>query len=112
MRNRRTRIRFPVFSNFEVRVIQSRNITATGQRFGVDTSADQAAVITDPAKFPKRAVLVLGMDADEGTIAHEASHAVRAVLNFAGARTDNEVFAYHLDFLVGRIHRFLKGSAK
>jgi len=56
----------------------------------------------------KHGYLVLPLNPDEGTIAHEASHAVEELFNFTGVSRDEENFAYHLDYLVGRIHKFLK----
>jgi hypothetical protein len=107
--NRSTDVLFPVFG-YEVRVIAARSVERTGAKLGADLSGAVAGFVYPGTKKPKRAWIVLSPDADEATVAHEASHAVRAMLNNAGARTDNEVFAYHLDFLVGRIHKFLKRS--
>jgi hypothetical protein len=106
--NKRTDVRFPVFG-YTVRVIVARSIQRSGAKLGADLSGALAGFIYPGEDNPKRSWIVLPLDADEATVAHEASHAVRAMLNFAGARTDNETFAYHLDFLVGRIHKFLKG---
>ena len=106
MRNRRTSVTFPVFSGYKVSVIHARNIENTGRRLRVDMAGCAAAYVSDPDV--KGGVIVLGPDADEATVAHEASHAIRAMLAWAGARNDNETFAYHLDFLVGRIHKFLR----
>lgn len=107
--NRATVVRFPVFSGFEVRVILSHNLITTGRRLQTDLAGCAGAFLTSNKK-PGIGWLVLPLDADEATVAHEASHAIRALLNHVGARNDNETFAYHLDFLVGRIHRFMKGK--
>ena len=103
MRNRRTKVRFPVFNGYEVRVILSRNVPGTCRRLKVDPDC-VACFVPDG----KRGYLVLPLVPDEGTIAHEASHAVQALFVYVGARRDEEAFAYHLDYLVGRIHKFLK----
>jgi hypothetical protein len=111
MRNQQSRIRFPVFNGFEVRVIIARDIQATGRRLDADLTGCAAAFITNTDK-PKRGWIVFGVNPDEATIAHEASHAVRAIMRYAGARVEDEVFAYHLDYLVGKIHKFLKRGNK
>jgi len=111
MVNRSTDVKFPVFNGYVVRVIAARDVKATGRRLGTDLTGAMAAFITSTAS-PKKGWLVLGTAPDEGTIAHEASHAIRALFNAHGARMDDEAFAYHLDFLVGRIHRFLKGGKR
>jgi hypothetical protein len=106
--NRRTRIVFPVFNGYEVRVVQAHSVQATGKSLHVDLSDAQAALVTDPA-HPSVSWLVLGPKADEADVAHEASHAIRAMFKTMGVQhAANEVFAYHLDYLVGRIHKFLK----
>jgi hypothetical protein len=105
--NRRTTVVFPVFNGYSVRVILARNIQATGRVLRVDLSDAQAAHISDPAK-PKRGWIVLGPKASEADMAHEASHAVRAMFKVMGIRSGDEIFAYHLDYLVGRIHGFIK----
>jgi len=106
MRNRSTDIRFPVFNGYTVRVILARDVEATGRRLGTDLKGALAGHVHEGKKV---AWIVLGPKGrDEATVAHEASHAVRALLAWAGARNDNETYAYHLDYLVGRIHKFLK----
>lgn len=106
--NRRTVVRFPVFSGYEVRVILSANPVRTAARLGAGSDYCVACFIpADPgAPFPV-AYLILPLAPDEGTIAHECAHAVRAIFKRAGVRNDDEAFAYHLDYLVGRVHKFL-----
>lgn len=106
-RNRRTSIAFPVFRDYTVHVILSHDMKATGRRLHEDLSACDGALVTYPAT-PRESWLVLGPDPSEDTIAHEAAHAVRAILDEAGAGVDDEVFAYHLGYLVGKIHGFIK----
>jgi hypothetical protein len=108
MRNRTTDITFPVFNGYTVRVILSHDLKATGRRLNADLDNAIAAHVPADPELPKRVWLIFGLEPDEATVAHEASHAVRSMLNYVGARTDNETFAYHLDYLVGRIHKFLK----
>ena len=105
--NRRTKLKFDVYQ-FQITVILARDLAATGRCLGVDLKGAIAAFVPGDPKTPKRTWIVLGLEPDEATVAHEASHAVRYMLKYAGARADNEAFAYHLDYLVGRIHKFLK----
>ena len=107
MRNRSTVVRFPVFPGFAVRVIQARDVMRTCRRLGADATPCRAAFITG-ADSPGLGWLVLGLAPDPATIAHESSHAVRALFRAHGAKADDEAFAYHLDYLVGRIHKFLE----
>jgi len=108
MRNRTTTIRFPVFNGYEVRVICARDLAATGRRLKEDfTGAEACFVYKD--EHPAMSWIVFSPKAEPDTIAHEASHAVRHLFKFSGAAEDDEAFAYHLAYLVGRIHKFLKG---
>lgn len=105
MGNRRATIRFPVFK-YTLTVIQARDLVRTGKRLGTDLNGCGAAFVYIPGT--QHGYLVFEMDADESTIAHEASHAVRAMFRAVGTRPDEEAFAYHLGHLVGRLHKFLK----
>jgi hypothetical protein len=111
MTNRRAKICFPAFNGYEVRVILAGNVTRTCSRIQPGFGYCIAAFI--PGEDSKRrGYLVLGLTPDAGTIAHEASHAIQELFRWAGARRDEETFAYHLDYLVGRVHKFLaKGKA-
>ena len=104
MRNRSFKVRFPIFANYEVRIIFSRNLKTTCDRLNTDAYPCEACFIPGENK----GWLVFPSAPDEGTIAHEASHVVQELFRHVGARRDDEVFAYHLDYLVSRIHRFLK----
>lgn len=111
MANRRSTVRFPVFNGYQVRVICARDVERTGKRLGIDLSGARAAFVTDTG-HPRKGWIVFEAKPDEATIAHEASHAVRAIMRYAGAKVEDEVFAYHLDYLVDKIHRFLKKGKK
>lgn len=106
MPNPRTTVKFDVFG-FIVIVIRTRDISATGRRLRADLAHAEAAFMTK-SDNPMKGWLILGPGSTEGTIAHESAHAVRAMLTAVGAELDDETFAYHLDYLVGRIHSFLK----
>lgn len=109
MSNRRSRIRFPVFRGFEVRVILSRDLVATGRRLKEEddlSHADAALVVSK--KDPMTCWLLLGPDGrDADTISHEASHAVKQLFKSTGVKMDEEAFAYHLGYLVGKVHNFI-----
>lgn len=107
MRNRATSVRFPVFNGYTIRVILSRNVPRTAGRLGAGTGHCIACFIRDDVESNRRAWLVLPVEPDAGTVAHEAAHAVRELFRFTGVRNDDETFAYHLDFLVGRVHKFV-----
>lgn len=47
MANRRTRVTFPVFRGYEVRIIIARDLMATGRRLGANLTGAEAAFITE-----------------------------------------------------------------
>lgn len=105
-RNRRTKVLFPVFKGYEVCVILARDLEKTGKRLAADLKDCEAAFVThDDA--PGYGWLVFPLAPPPGLISHEASHAIEALFAFAGAARDEESFAYHLEYLVGRIHKFV-----
>jgi hypothetical protein len=51
--------------------------------------------------------IILPFDAPCSSVAHEAWHAVRRMLDYCGAEQENEVVAYHLGYVVNKIIHFL-----
>jgi hypothetical protein len=106
MANRRTKVVFHGFRDFTVHIIFARDVERTGRRLGGDTSGSDAAYVY--AAGGRAGWLILPLNPSESLVAHEAAHAVRHVMDSAGALIDDEVFAHHLDFLVHRIYTFHK----
>jgi hypothetical protein len=102
-------VTFPVFSDFEVRVIFARDVAATARRLGEreDMSSTEAAIIYFLAR-PTVCWLVLPRAPGEGVVAHEAAHVIRRIFDVMGVKDDDEAFAYHLCYLVERIYKFLR----
>jgi hypothetical protein len=109
-RNRSTRILFCVFG-YEVRVIFSRDLVASGRRLGEkdDLTEAGAASITLDA-HPRVGWLLFGPKPSADNIAHEAAHAIFGLAKASGTTFDEETFCYHLGHLVGHIHEFLRRS--
>lgn len=107
MANRRTRIVFPILAGYEVRVIAAKDLVRTGRRLNAaDLTGAEAAFITvegQPVGW-----LVVKPDVSADVIAHEAAHAIRALFTYTGVAFDDEAFAYHLGYLVGKIHDFIR----
>jgi hypothetical protein len=104
--NQYTSVRFPVFSNFEVRVIFAKNVMRTGRRLGCDLHGAEAGYIADPTYLLGR--IVFDMHPTEDAVAHESSHAISNMFSVVGVKPDDEMFAYHLGYLVGHIHKYLR----
>lgn len=56
--------------------------------------------------------MVLPFDVTPGVIAHEASHVVWGIMKFIGAEFEDEVVAYHIGHLVGKVHAWQKEILK
>lgn len=112
--NRKLTIRFPVFSGLELRVVFSRDVKRTGARLQSDLDGARGGFVPNvgqsiggwyPGVF---GWFVLESAPDAATVAHEASHAVRALFRHVGVPAAEETLAYHLDYVVGKIHAFDK----
>lgn len=109
----KSKIRFPVF-DYIVHLIVTDDVTASRQKFDYELgSYDHDAHTIGMYSWPdnNNAVGYLFLDSaliNYGTIAHEAWHCVRIVLERAGAKLENEVVAYHLEYIVNEIHKFLQ----
>lgn len=51
-------------------------------------------------------------NADAGTVAHEVWHALRRQFKRIGAKLENELFAYHLEYVVNEVVDILKKWGK
>lgn len=102
MRSHRHNLTFPVFAKYKVTVLFTRDIPKAAARLGVDASkADAAMTITETGT--KRAYIVFPLKPDADTVAHEAYHAISAMLAWAGATPEEETVAYHIGYLVKHI---------
>lgn len=98
-------VSFPVFNN-GVHVVRTENIEKSIAHF--KQTRDQLPKgysFRDTAGFTlvtneSDIWVFLPFKAKPDTDAHEAFHAVRHMLMYAGVELDNELFAYHLGYLV------------
>ena len=52
-------------------------------------------------------VIFLPFESDVNNIAHESYHGIRNLMKWVSAKDDEEVMAYHIDWLVGEISKFV-----
>lgn len=103
-----TWVKFPVFSNYSVRVIVTEDLANS---FGKRLGEHRLHGSTDAACFHDnngRTWMFLRPDSDEGVVAHEAWHVLYGIHDYIGAKIENEIVAYHLGFLINAVHKFLK----
>lgn len=76
-------------------------------RYGNCSARESAMAFVRHSTFEGRTHMFFPLNANEGTIAHEAYHVVHAMFDWCGVREfDNEMVAYHLGYLVEEIHKF------
>lgn len=60
----------------------------------------------------RHSYIFLRHDTTVGEIAHETWHVIYRQFNRIGADFENEIVAYHLDYLVGMIYDYVKRAEK
>lgn len=95
------------------KVVLTDDVKKSLEGLDMDTSDLHASTIAAtawPDNDPLLTLIVLPFYASAGTIAHEAWHAVSHMLLKVGAKLDDEVVAYHLDFVVRFITEYVKDT--
>jgi hypothetical protein len=104
-------LRFPVFAGYQVHIIFTEDIgESRRKRYGSRGGSDGAGALHSSAEGGHSHLFYrVGVgNCNAGTIAHEAWHAVRAMLvDFSGVTImENEVTAYHIGYLVQAVVNF------
>lgn len=99
-------LRFPVFANYDVTVIFTDNIRAVARRHNGRVSKNTAACFITKRSAPLSGWLVFSRLPNPDEIAHESWHCIFHLLKTVGAEIEDEVAAYHLGYLVGKIHQW------
>lgn len=111
VRTHRHKIKFPIFG-YEIRVSFVSSLKDEAVRMNADAPGDDTAkawtVLNSEHPY---AHIVLQHDASAEIIAHESFHAIWALMTWAGAALEDEVVAYHLGHVVGRITKWGNRSA-
>jgi hypothetical protein len=102
-------INFPVFSDYCVHVEITSNLHKSISKYPACQSdgdfceehSDALTIGTQEMSF-----IFLKRHVDAGTIAHEACHAVRNLLDTMGVGPDSETHAYHVGYVVNKITKF------
>jgi len=111
---RTTRIRFPVFADYSVRVVVSKDIESAlllykeTREFNLGGTTEAMAIHVDDG----RSFLFLEPGASPGTIAHETWHVVQHMLEYFQVDIEAEIVAYHLGYLVDKIYPFVHKSSR
>lgn len=109
-----TYIEFPVFSGYSVHVEVTPDIAKAVLKYPATAHADvdSETLGLTSTKGGKVSFVFLKPNATPGIIAHESWHAVENLIKYVGAEIESEMVAYHLDYLVDRIFKFVnKGKS-
>lgn len=103
-RTHRHKITFPVF-NYKAYVIFTNNILRECMRLtkGEPEEDTKALTVINTQGFCH---ILLPHDVSAENIAHEACHVVNHIMVWTGAAIEDEVFAYHVGHIVGRITKW------
>jgi hypothetical protein len=108
---RKTRIVFPVFHNYVVCLTVASDIDkAVSRHSHLKAILNETNSNRDPCVFTSdthRCYMFLPPNAKASTIAHECWHALQGMLDFVNIKTDHECVAYHLGYLVQKVHNFV-----
>jgi hypothetical protein len=101
-------VRFDVWAGYAVHSVVGDSIAASyAGRFKDTELTPGAAALHHRAPYTGHdAYIFITYKTEPGEIAHEAYHAVRYMIeDWAHGEATNEVIAYHLGYLVDRIHQ-------
>ena len=112
LKNKKDRVKswhFPVFHNYEIKVVSSSNIKKAVKKFE-HTKNISAEDLEDShalhfwVKDEDMSYIFLPHKTTISATVHEAYHAIRRMLNVFGVDVDdNEIVAYHLGYMVQEI---------
>lgn len=113
MRERQKTIKFPVWSDYTVRIIITRDF-ATSAKMHCDSDVEiscKALTIhigDDNDSETKQSFIFLMPDCDVDSLVHECWHVVYRMMDYFGASLEDEVVAYHLGYLTQQVYDFVK----
>ena len=111
MRSKIKILEFPVFCGYEVHVEFTSDIAQSLLKYPPTRKIemdDQTSWLAVHNMDAPQSFIFLPYDAPAGSIAHEAWHVVRRMMEHAGVELDNETVAYHLGYLVNQIFKFAR----
>ena len=110
MKTRKTRIIFPVFSNYAVCVIVTSDTHKAALKYPHLKSLAENGETEGPCVFSSnthRCYMFLPPNANIRTVAHESWHAIKGMFNFMEINLDHECVAYHLGYLTQKVYSFV-----
>lgn len=96
-------VTFDVFG-YDVEVVITNSFETSAEKRGVPDGAinPQAGAVT--IEYTGRSAMLLPLRLEPDYVAHECSHALHNLMERVGATHEDEFVAYHLGYLVRRVH--------
>jgi hypothetical protein len=114
MKRKATIIEFPVFNHYVVHVEIAKDLKKAMVKYPAAKPAtndlEDVRAIVVHKHDTSFSYMFFKPNPNVGTIAHECYHVVRRMLNYVGCEDDNEVTAYHLEYLVRKVTKFIRGK--
>jgi hypothetical protein len=113
IKERKLTLFFPPFNNYEVCVITSnqkeRSAEKIFDRHQIEHDTDGFGAIHIWCNRENRPIsyMVFPEDASVGTITHECWHCIKKMFSWIGSDYEDEIVAYHLDYLVQEVFDFI-----
>lgn len=114
MRERHTTIEFKAFGQYRVLVVVNQNLeTSIGNRLDslqektVPDDIETIRAITYHIDDIKESVIFLRRRCSLADIVHECWHVIYRMFQYFGAALEDEVVAYHLDYLCQEVFSFV-----
>ncbi len=98
---------FSVFSNYRVHIVITDNLARSRKaRYGTEGKSEGAVALSS-SSVDGHSHIFMKEDASAEIIAHESFHIIYRMFEYIGAdKMDNEIWAYHLGWLVGKVSEF------
>ncbi len=106
-------IELPIF-NYQIDVVYTDNISESRQarNYLIGAPDSELSKLVDGLhsynELTPRGVIFFTKETTIGVIAHEIFHAIWRMFKYIGAKNENEVFAYHLSWILDRVLEFKK----
>jgi hypothetical protein len=102
-------VSFPVFDNYEITVVVTDNVklSRNSRSAAIGANLDKEMYGCHSSVSNGKAFIFLERGVSPGIVAHECWHGVKRMLESKGAILENEVVAYHLEYLVDQISKLV-----
>lgn len=102
-------ITFEIMGGYNVRLVFAKDLFKSAKDRIGSTPSENADAFVYHVNDRGHSYIFLKPDSTESTVSHECWHIVHRVFKYCGvAEMDDEVVAYHLDYLVEKVYEFKK----